>query len=249
MRTNRKHRKLRQKMTRKQSKKKQGGSASHPIDLVIARFSENLDWVHNLPKGMFRTIYVYNKGPDMTKMADNMRIETLPNIGREAHTYLHHVIQHYPHKDHISTTVFVPGSVYSKPYKSSQIEKILEHLKKFPSKSVIVDNNHERLNMAKDFSINYYSITNEGNRALNPNVKLNAANTNPLGPWFEKYIPNEQMRCLSTNGIFAATSEDIRKHDKNFYETLIKTVSTKNPVAVHYMERVWANIMSIHNCI
>jgi hypothetical protein len=231
------------------AKKQSGGSANPPIDLVIARFSENLGWIHNLPKGMFRTIYVYNKGPDMTKMADNMRIETLPNIGREAHTYLHHIIHHFPHKDDISTTVFVPGSVYSKPHKSSQIEKILEHLKKSPSKSIIVENNHERLNTAKDFSINNYSITNEGNRALNPNVKLNAANTNPLGPWFAKYVPNEKMRCLSTNGIFAATSEDIGKHDKNFYETLIKTVSTKNPVAGHYMERVWANIMSIHNCI
>ena len=230
-------------------KGQQGGSAIHPIDLVIARFSEDLGWIRNLPKDMFRTIYVYNKGPDMTKITDNMRIESLPNLGREAHTYLYHIIHHFPHEGEISTTVFVPGSVYSKHHKLSQIDKILEHLKRFPSKSVIVENKHERLNTAKDFSINHYSITNEGNRVLNPNVKLNAANTNPLGPWFEKYIPNEQMRCLSTNGIFAATSHDIRKHSKNFYETLIKTVSTKNPVAVHYMERVWANIMSIHNCI
>lgn len=231
------------------AKKQQGGSATPPIDLVVARFSEDLGWVHNLPKGMFRTIYVYNKGPDMAKMADNMHIETLPNIGREAHTYLHHVIHHYPREGDISTTVFVPGSVYSKPYKSSQIHKILEHLKKSPSKSVIMENKQERLNTAKNFSINHYSITNEGNRALNPNVKLNAANTNPLGPWFAKYVPNEEMRCLSTNGIFAASSEDVRKRNKRFYETLIKTVSTKNPVAVHYLERLWANIMSIRNCI
>lgn len=185
----------------------------------------------------------------MAKTADNMHIETLPNMGREAHTYLHHIIHHYPHRDHTSTTVFVPGSVYSKPYKSSQIHKILEHLKKSPSKSVIVENKQERLNTVKDFTLNQYSITNEGNRTLNPNVKLNTANTNPLGPWFAKYVPNEEMRCLSTNGIFAVSSEDIRKRDKPFYESLIRTVSTKNPVAVHYLERLWANIMSIQKCI
>ena len=72
---------------------------------------------------------------------------------------------------------------------------------------------------------------------------------NPLGQWFAKYLPNEEMRCMSTNGIFAASREDIRKRTLEEYKMLIKTVSTENPVAVHYLERVWANVVSIDHCI
>ena len=49
--------------------------------LILARYNENIKWVNALPPDI--EVVVYNKG---TGIGNN-----LPNIGREAHTYLHHL--------------------------------------------------------------------------------------------------------------------------------------------------------------
>ena len=217
---------------------------TYESELVIARVAEDLKWIPHLP---FQHIRVYNKGTDLISPYENTQVINLPNLGREAHTYLHHIIENY--ENLADMTLFLPGSVRSKPFKSEQLDKIMASLKSAPMKSVIVENKGLNKNAEKGFTITNHVISNNGNRALNPRSNLNAANTNPLGQWFAKYLPNEEMRCMSTNGIFAASREDIRKRTLEEYKMLIKTVSTENPVAVHYLERVWANVVSIDHCI
>lgn len=234
----------RKRLSRLNRIKKGGESAIIFTELVVARFSEDLKWIPDLP---FQRIRVYNKGPHLTLPYENTEVINLPNLGREAHTYLHHIIENY--ENLADMTLFLPGSVRSKPFKSEQLDKIMASLKSAPTKSVIVENKGLNKNAEKGFTITNHVISNNGNRALNPRSSLNAANTNPLGPWFAKYLPNEEMRCMSTNGIFAASREDIRKRPLEEYKRLIKTVSTENPVAVHYLERVWANVVSIDTCI
>lgn len=51
------------------------------MDLVIAKYKEDISW---LDKINVNTI-VYDKGPD----------GNLKNIGREAHTYVHHIVKNY----------------------------------------------------------------------------------------------------------------------------------------------------------
>lgn len=54
------------------------------IDVVVARFNEDLTW----SDALFRPrLFVYNKGE-----GDEPR---LPNVGREANTYFHHIVKHY----------------------------------------------------------------------------------------------------------------------------------------------------------
>jgi len=48
--------------------------------LILARYNEKVDWVKNLPPDI--EVIIYNKG--------RHEGNNLPNIGREAHTYLHH---------------------------------------------------------------------------------------------------------------------------------------------------------------
>ena len=72
----------------------------HPqLELVVARYDEDLAWLKRVPKE-FRTT-VYNKGDEA---AGGQR---LPNHGREAHTYLHHLAERYD--DLADLTVFVQG--------------------------------------------------------------------------------------------------------------------------------------------
>ena len=60
---------------------------------VIARYSEDASWARFLPG----RVIIYNKGKNNIdfEMRNNVRIQTLENIGREGHTYLHHMIENY----------------------------------------------------------------------------------------------------------------------------------------------------------
>ena len=62
------------------------------VDIVIARYEEDLSWLNELPINYDR-LFIYNKGSPIT-FPDAYIIE-LPNLGRESHTYFHHVIHNY----------------------------------------------------------------------------------------------------------------------------------------------------------
>lgn len=71
-----------------------------PVDVVVARYREDLSWLKRLPTD-FRPV-VYDKGGDSPIAA-----ESLPNRGREAQTYLHHIVTRYEHLP--EWTVFCQG--------------------------------------------------------------------------------------------------------------------------------------------
>jgi len=56
-------------------------------DLVVARYQEDPAWTRR-----FRSVFLYNKGPSLPGGVHSI---PLPNVGREAHTYLHHIISNY----------------------------------------------------------------------------------------------------------------------------------------------------------
>lgn len=80
------------------------------MELVVARHEEDLRWLRRVPAS-FR-ISVYNKGvtealPESLIGRDEMSVLSLPNIGREAHTYLTHLITRF---DSLAdTTIFCQG--------------------------------------------------------------------------------------------------------------------------------------------
>ncbi|NBT89252.1 MAG: DUF3431 domain-containing protein [Verrucomicrobia bacterium] len=66
---------------------------SGPVDLevVVCRCGETLDWLRNLPQGV--RITVYDKTPPpASRWAEAV---PLPNVGREAHAWLHHLVERY----------------------------------------------------------------------------------------------------------------------------------------------------------
>ncbi|MEM6821420.1 MAG: DUF3431 domain-containing protein [Verrucomicrobiota bacterium] len=77
------------------------------LDLVISHFAEDLNWLKRVPKE-FRC-FVYHKGesntiPEIRNTVFQSRIE---NVGREAHTYIHHIVTQYD--DLSDITVFLQG--------------------------------------------------------------------------------------------------------------------------------------------
>lgn len=64
-------------------------------EIVVARYNEDLAWLNKLDDNIIIT--VYNKGENNIVKINkpNVKIIKLPNIGRESHTYLHHIISNY----------------------------------------------------------------------------------------------------------------------------------------------------------
>ena len=79
-------------------------------EIVVARYKENLDWLKKIKKSKDIKITVYNKGPSDI----SINAIQLPNIGRESHTYLYHIINNY---DNLADqTIFCQGdSIYHSP--------------------------------------------------------------------------------------------------------------------------------------
>ena len=83
------------------------------LELVVARYSEDLAWLRAVcqPEGL--PAHVYNKGPELKPddAAPGFQVVPLPNTGREAHTYLTHIIEHYG--DLPRHTAFLQGNPFA----------------------------------------------------------------------------------------------------------------------------------------
>lgn len=99
------------------------------VELVVARYCEDVSWVGTL--GMAHTIYDKSGDP----LSDAV---SLPNVGRESHTYLSHILRVYP--DFPSYTVFLQGDPFFHLREDgaagpddlkSMIERVVERQKPF----------------------------------------------------------------------------------------------------------------------
>merc|ERR1719421_935351 len=67
-------------------------TAYSQTEVVVAHYNEDLSWLSRIPKDV--RIHVYTKGTQTEKVASLASV-TLPNVGRESHTYLHHIVDNY----------------------------------------------------------------------------------------------------------------------------------------------------------
>jgi hypothetical protein len=76
------------------------------MNLIVARYTENLNWISSIESN-FSHIYIYNKE---NSIETKYQYKELPNIGREANTYIYHIIDQY---ESISDfTIFLQGNPY-----------------------------------------------------------------------------------------------------------------------------------------
>jgi len=79
------------------------------VQLVVARYREDLSWLREV--GL--PCVVYNKGPELdpATLPQEATVIALPNLGREAHTYLTHILARY---DRLARfTAFVQGNPFA----------------------------------------------------------------------------------------------------------------------------------------
>ncbi len=225
-------------------RRKEGFQSGPTMDLVIARYEEDISWIKELGLERFSKIIIYNKGADSELNIPNSEVRRLENYGRESHTYLSHVIENYDSLADI--TVFLPGSAWYRGDKKERVHRIMSYLDQNKTSIIIGYKDDPHMIMTtNEFSIDNWTVTNEENRKKNPESRLTLSADRPLGKWFEKRFSGEALDCVSFTGILAATREDIHKRSKEFYNSLLEEHKHTNPEVVHYTERLWKNIFSI----
>lgn len=215
------------------------------ILLVISRYNEELEWIDYEAVKKYKNI-IYNKGSNnnFKKNKNTLEVINIPNVGREGHTYLYHIINNYYNNLH-DVIVFLPASIDSSNDKLMKIVHILENLE-----NGIISNHCTKYNNVKtdlyDFQLDNWSASDPKNIEINPEMKLELSKIRPFGKWFESHfgdmvIINEVYYC----GIFAVHKNTILYHPLSYYEELMKELSlSSNPEAGHYFERSWGAIFT-----
>lgn len=190
--------------------------------IVVARYNENIDYLKNLKN----IIIVYNKGSD--HLSNDFHQIKLPNIGREAHTYLYHIIQNYEHL--AEKTLFIQGNLTDhKTY------PLLDYFQKSDFTGVKVQLNTDMLKKKIEHHKKYL-------------INLKTSKYTPF-EWIQLIgfdISNLQKFEMVWGANFSVSKETILKKPKIFYENLIKWVEHHvNPEEGHFFERSW-NIIFTH---
>ena len=211
---------------------------SHDVELVVARYNENLNWLNTSPFSKY-PVYIYNKGINENYVVNNknIRVKNLNNVGKCDHTYLYHIIENYDNLADV--TVFLPGSVNMK-LKIGKAKKIMAELNKKQGSVFIGNFMSDVKKQLYDFKLNEWKTSNLENFIQNSEQKLQLSKIRPFGKWFESKFKKIKITHMSFGCIMAISREHILQHPKQYYKDLIKDLdNSSNPEAGHYFERAW----------
>lgn len=197
-------------------------------ELVVARHEEDLSWLRRVPP-CFR-ITVYNKGssralPESLKGRGGVSVTPLPNIGREAHTYLTHLVSRYD--DPAGTTVFCQGRPFDHAPDLHDRLKALSEGKESPDPFL------------------WYGFLEDtddplGRRLFVPWNKNPEGTELSTGRLFESLFGKSSPDFFHFRGgaQFAVSREGVKCRSREFYERALEACLI-DPLAAHSFERLW----------
>lgn len=211
--------------------------AYQSTQFVIARYNEPFSWTRKCS----HSVIVYNKSG-----VDEPGTVSLPNVGREAHTYLHHIVKNYDTLANV--TVFLQATVSDHGY-VEDIDRMALYLG-VPA-------------MARGFSNNFHTTKRGDNDHSEPDFNIRMRDTLinryhipsssvakiQFSDWFISFIDPVYPDPMSWygNAIFAVSKERIRSRPKEFYENLLSQLSNEDaPIEAHFLERSWFYVFKCH---
>ncbi|GAB2605318.1 DUF3431 domain-containing protein [Spirosoma areae] len=197
-------------------------------ELVVAHYTENLNWLRNLPAGLAKT--VYTKGADGS--GEHSAIP-LPNAGREAHTYLYHLVNRY---DFLAEwTVFCQGKPFDHAY---DFKKTLREFVTLPDQ--ISPTGFRWLGHLID------TDDNRGQRLFQPWSKNEDGRELDLSGFHRALFQNDgpETYTFVLGAQFAVHRDIIRSQPLSFYEQAL-IVSVVFPDAAHCFERSWDRVFGV----
>lgn len=193
------------------------------FEIVVARYNENMEWTRKY-NGLCT---IYNKGVDV----EGYDTHSLPNIGRESHTYLYHIVNNY--EKLADRTLFILGDWHDNLQYLLSPNLYCYYYLPFTFNSC--GPFETKLNY--DSQIAHYGRWLE---AIN-NGKMKKYEGN-FGDWWDNVLQiNRKDRIfVQWSAIFSVPADVIRSKPKEYYEHLLsQTGDHDNPEQAHYFERSW----------
>ena len=211
--------------------------------LIVARYNENLDWVN-----AFDSYQIYNKGAKDLAPHHQANAIQIPNVGREAHTYLYHIINNYENLEDV--LIFSQGAILHHTYHSDMSE--------FKRRALDIDRqgfSTELGNISGRVGDNSAIFTLHGHGGklyyTGEDRRSKDASVPPfykLGEWWKRATDEPYVRSRSVfwGATFSVKKEFILKRSLEGYMRIFGTLcGDKNSLEAHFCERTWFNIMSL----
>ncbi|XP_038053542.1 uncharacterized protein LOC119725991 [Patiria miniata] len=214
----------------------QNGVANQPLDyeIVISHFNEKLDWM----KPLADHSHVYHKGKDKGPPFDVYKLEKLPNVGREAHTYLYHIIQNYDKL--ASITVFLQGTDPGGEHRQWCFPTAMAFVQRAKKHKYCKSRHSLYGDWGRISHISKWLKSLQNGQMRRANLTMGEFYTALFGTKPPHGVP----LCLS--GCFSASRGNLRRFPVSFYEKAISFVNDhSDPEEGHYFERLWATIINV----
>lgn len=185
------------------------GSAASDCELVVAKYKENTEWTLRFCEN----VRMYDKGP----------LGTVPNIGRESHTYLTYILENYDK---------LPSKVY---FSQGWIQDHYPHLNSFDEiqpKLGYLDDHMSEVKLLRVYPRERMDIKTWFKKYVDPEDRVDL--TQKVYIWW--------------GAIFPVTRNHILSRSKEYYQMLLDLIpKTSNPEVGHYFERSWYYIFNLKN--
>jgi hypothetical protein len=196
------------------------------IELVVARYLEDLAWLRRVPRAIRVTVY------DKSGAAAPGAVP-LPNIGREAHTYLHHITSRYDALADL--TIFAQG----KPF---------DHAPDLHKRMRAIAEGRETIDDFRWFGFLIDADDTTGSRLFQRWSKNPEGHPLDMAGFWRAVFGDAPMpdRFVFFGGAqFAVRREVARSRPRSFYERA-REVAAAFPDAAHCFERTWDRVFGVN---
>ena len=204
------------------------GPVTESVELVVARYREDIAWVRNVPGCVRVSVYDKGGGAGMPEGAVGI---PLPNVGREAHTYLWHIVERY--ESLAPVTVFCQGHPFDHAHDLHRVVRAMasgvRRVEDFLWLGFIIDTDDPR---GRRLFVPWGG--NPEGREL-PVDEVHAALFGEACPGRVRFYPGGQ---------FAVTAGCVRSRPRGFYERALE-LAAADDLHAHCFERIWDRVFGV----
>lgn len=206
-------------------------SAPAQVDLVVAHYLEDTAWLRRVPRAV--RVWLYHKGGTQPPAHPAAQVAVLPNVGREAHTYLHHLVTRY--EDLAALTVLVQGRPFD------HVPDLHRVLRRWAS-------GEDRVDEFRWLGFLVDEDDRTGSRLFQRWSKNPEHRPLAMPAFWDAVFgaaPCPESFVFFGGANFAVRRETVRRRPRAFYERALR-VAAAFPDAAHGFERTWDHVFGVN---
>lgn len=200
------------------------------------KYPEDFDpeWV-----GDHTIVYNKNEYEDVEQFTPPCQVISLPNVGREAHAYLYHIVENY---DNLAgVTVFAQAKISDSDH--LPLETYIDTNSFCALVASVGQGFHGADRWAQGDEVGFGYV---GARLVEDKLKSKSMKptTLSIGEFYDRHVDDtrpENGRCVTLfNGTFSVTRDVVHKKPLEYYSKLLTLLEDhSDPEVAHYFERTW----------